>query len=514
MWSKKINLLLLSFLVFYFQGCKSEIKSIDEDLSGYVRPIISRINPAGLIYNRMGFVLRAFSDYFENDNYVLYLNDRKFSSTSPNYWRYELNWEIPASYLEEIINAAGSNDITLKVRITPIQTDISDRFADYPEYISDVMNLEIKRNNTDFTSPVNLFDLWEKSIDPVLRIDSLENLYLAWREELNGVFQAFFSFSEDGGESWSQVFNISRSSRNVTQVDLAIDESGYFYMVWSEEENGYSEVYFSRSLDKGNSWWNPRKLSIEGVNSNNPDIDIDSRGKIFLSWTNYLYESFPNYNKIWLGTSADRGAIWFNRLMADNGAINGEPALKIGENGNVYLICGAVNYGIYCFYSVNYGNNWQLSQSALEGDFWLGENSSLCTGPGDKLYLTWNTQNTTGHNYINWIHFTRGTDKGFNWSEKQYMDDICNTIGTQVAMTVKGSQTNFLLHSGNSLFLLRSSDEGETWTYPEFIPGTSSSYGTVTFDMVTDSYGGIYLVYIRIEDIGKETGNIYFIRTQ
>ncbi|UCH94947.1 MAG: hypothetical protein JSV88_32490 [Candidatus Aminicenantes bacterium] len=128
MWIKILSLFLVIGLMACFAGCKHGIDRIDEDLSNYKKPIIRRINPEGIIYNNIGFVLNVYSDYYENDDYVLYLNKKKFEKASPNYWRYVLSWKIPNDFLRETINSAGTNDVKVEVRITPIQTDISDHF--------------------------------------------------------------------------------------------------------------------------------------------------------------------------------------------------------------------------------------------------------------------------------------------------------------------------------------------------------------------------------------------------
>jgi len=505
-----LSLLVVIGLVACFTGCKH---GIDEDLSNYKKPIIRRINPEGIIYNNMGFVLRVFSDYYDNDDYVLYLNNRKFEKASPNYWRYALRWEIPHDFLMGIVNSAGSNDVKVEVRITPIQSDISDDFAKYGAYISDVKELEIKRNNTNFTSPVKLFELWSNSTDPVLRSDSTGNLYLAWREKNGDIFQAFFCFSENEGETWSQVLNISRSSGNVTKVGMNSDGAGHFYMVWSEEKENSLDVYFSRSLDYGATWWNPRKMNEENENSINPDIEVDPTGKIFLTQTNFLPDDYPHYNHIRISTSSDRGDNWESKILVENEFIGGEPTMKSGENGTIYLICGA-DKGIYCFFSTDFGSSWQVNQAAdTAGDFWRSQYSSLRIRD-DKLFLIWNIQDSVGHVGENWIRFVSGTNNGADWNDIQSLDQVCNTSGPKGAISVDGADVNMLLHSGASLFLLRSTDEGETWSYPEFIPGTESSIGAVPLDMVTADTGKIYMVYINVTDISSQAGSIYFIRTQ
>jgi hypothetical protein len=445
-----LSLLVAIGLALCIAGCKH---GIDEDLSTYKKPIIRRINPEGIIYNNTGFVLRVFSDYYENDDYVLYLNNRKFVETaSPNYWRYALWWKIPHDFLRKIINSAGNSEFKIEVRITPIQSDISNDFDKYADYISDVKELEIKQNNTNFTTPVNLFELWDNSTDPVLRSDSTGNLYLAWREKIGDIFQAFFCFSQDEGDTWSQVLNISRSSGYVTKVDMNSDGAGNFYMVWSEEKENSFDVYFSRSLDYGATWWNPRKMNEENENSINPCIDVGPTGKIFVARTDYFPDrgDSPYYDKIWMSTSPDRGDNWESKILIEGESIDGEPALKSGENGTIYLICGAYDF-IYCFFSTDSGSSWQRNQVSLEVDFWRGQYSSLGIGQNNKLFLIWNTQDSAGHVGENWIHFVSGTNNGAEWNNIQYIDYICNTNGPRAAMAVNGVNINMLLSSAQQM---------------------------------------------------------------
>lgn len=497
--------------VLFLTGCKT---GIDEDLSDYVKPIIRQINPGGIIYNNMGFVLNVYSDYFENDNYVLYINKKKFETTIPNYWRYVVSWKISNEILKELLASTGNKDARLEVRITPIQSDISDDFDRYGEYISDVLYLELKRNSTTFTTPVKLFDLWENSTDPVLRNDNAGNLYLAWREKVDDIFQAFFCFSEDRGDTWSQVLNISRSTNDVTKADLAVDEAGNFFMAWSEENDGFSQVYFSRSIDHGATWYNPHRISDENENSANSCIAADPTGKIFITWTNNHSDSYnePYYDRLWLSVSPDRGEHWGKKILMENDFIGGDPALGLGENGSVYFTCGTSD-GIYFLSSMDSGNNWEIKQADWGGSFLIGHNSSLHTGLNGKFFLIWNSQNTTGHNNLNWIHFISGSDRGAAWDEMQYLDNVCNTTGTRSAMSVNGSNINMLLNGSNELFLLRSSDEGRSWSYPEFIPGTESVCYYGILDMATDNEGRIYIVYISTDESASVAGDINFLRT-
>ena len=511
------KLLLLAIVFLGIHACKGNVGEgiiVEDDLSNLTKPIVRRINPEGIIYNDTGFSLKVFSDYYENDNYALYINNKKFEKASPNYWRYVLSWKISKEFLKEIIDSAGEGDFKVDIRISSIvKTDISSAFNQYKAYISDVKKLEIKRDNTNFSSPVKLFPEWSNSSYLVLRIDNKENFYLAWIELIGDTNQAMFCFSQDGGQTWSQVLNISRSSNNVSQLGMDIDESGHFYMVWKEDKEGANEIYFSRSLDSGATWYNPLKISEENEDSINPLIEVDSNGKIFVVWCCLLQDHSHHYDKIWLSASSDLGDNWNKRIFQADDYISGYPAIRSGKEGTIYLICACEGEdNVDCHFSLDSGRSWNVNRASLKGYFWLSMYSSIKIGQNNKHFLTWYTADTMGHNNNHWTNFAIGTDKGSSWSDRQWLDYICDTSGGQTAMCVNGNYITMLLSSNSSLFLLRSTDEGQTWSYPEFIPGTENVYGPFSPNMVIDQSGKIYIVFIRTSD--SRTGTIQFIHTQ
>jgi hypothetical protein len=81
-------------------------------------------------------------------------------------------------------------------------------------------------------------------------------------------------------------------------------------------------------------------------------------------------------------------------------------------------------------------------------------------------------------------------------------------------MGITGTNITMLLSTSSSLFLLRSPDEGATWGYPEYIPGTESAYAAVPLDMVTTHSGKIYMVYLKKTATSGEMGGIYFLHSQ
>jgi photosystem II stability/assembly factor-like uncharacterized protein len=476
-------------------GCKTQrgLGIDEEELKNLRKPLVDRINPQGIIYNNMGFILDVYGEFVDNDEYVLYLNRHKLGIGKPNYWRYRIAWEIPNSILMGILNAAGNGETQVEVRISSIVNyDISDHFDYYDDYVSVVKILQIKRNATDFSSPGRLFDEWNFSSNPILRIDNNGYLYLAWLELMEEKRQAMFCFSQDGGLTWSQVLNISRSANTVEYMDMDVDEAGHFYMVWSEgvlEEN----VYFSRSLDAGITWYNPLKISTDNMPDSIPVIEVDAQGKIIIFWRGSLPPDIPYpLQKAMLLTSTDLGDNWDIRLFKESDDNLGYPAVKSSHDGTIYFVCNG-NEGIDLYFSEDDGLSWQVRKSGVDANFWKSWYTSLVIDMDNTLFLTWSTEDYLGHNPNSWTHFLRATDGGSSWSDVQYIDDVCSTAGGNTALLVNNGYVNMVPNSYSSLFLLRSTDGGQTWSFPEFIPGTEKSRAP---DAVMDKSGKIYMVFV------------------
>jgi len=510
---KKITSILILFVLVCLGGCKiRKGLNIDEgELRGLAKPLVDRINPQGIIYNNIGFSLTVFGDFSMNDEYVLYLNKTKLGISSPNYWRYRISWEIPDSFLKNIVNSAGSGDTQVEVRVSSIvDYDISEYFVKYRDYVSDVKILQIKTNRTDFSAPARLFTEWDQSFAPVLRIDNKDYIYLAWRELMGENWQAMFCFSQDGGLTWSQVLNISRSAKSIGIMDMDVDEQGHFYMVWVEGDIGSHHVFFSRSLDFGATWYNPRQISKEPGYTMIPRIEVDMQGKIYLFWSYFLPDGSYDKQKVILTMSTDQGDNWDEVLFKESVDSVGHPAVKSGKDGTVYFICGGYD-GIECFHSIDAGISWQVNGTGIEGNSWKSMNTSLVIDENNTLFLVWNTEDYLGHNPNSWIHFANGTDGGADWNNFQQIDSVCNTSGGSAGIVVNAGHINMVLESPPSLFLLQSVDEGKTWTFPEFIPGTEEPAAPT---MVMDKTGNIYLVYVGDYNFSQNIGGLKLITWQ
>ena len=315
---KKIILcFVLSIVLLAASACSRDLVP-DSVLEGLHKPVITSISPAAIQFNGAGFYL-SVALHAEDNQYVLYLNDRKVGQAEPGYWRSGVGFMISKELLGELLGSSP-NGATLSVRVTSIDQayDISGNFDRYDGYVSAPVPLEIKKGLTRFSVAGKLFPEWTHSREPLIRCDESGNIYLAWLELLNGSYQAFFSFSRDAGASWSQVLNISRSDQRAYDLDLAVDGQGHFYMVWNcqtWDSSGLSvsDVFFSRSLDHGATWHLPRQLNSPGELATRPVIDVDEGGVVAIAWNIHVGQEV---DALRLSTSPDLGQSWKSREFA------------------------------------------------------------------------------------------------------------------------------------------------------------------------------------------------------
>ncbi|MEM9849129.1 MAG: T9SS type A sorting domain-containing protein, partial [Bacteroidota bacterium] len=152
----------------------------------------------------------------------------------------------------------------------------------------------------------------------------------------------YYTQSTDGGESFlpeTKVsdFHIPRLSgdepeSNIVGIDgqrlypcphLVVDKSGsayngYLYMVWTanglaQKETEGLDIYYSRSIDGGNSWSGARVLNDDGIPDSHqfyPSIVVNDRGLLVVSWYDRR-DDVDNLNTMYYMTYSEDGGSSF-----------------------------------------------------------------------------------------------------------------------------------------------------------------------------------------------------------
>jgi hypothetical protein len=182
-------------------------------------------------------------------------------------------------------------------------------------------------------------------MDPDMVIDSMGNIYLTWtdfRESANG--DIYFAKSTDGGNTFLSEIKVNDDGVDAIQTSpsIAVDSPGKIYITWIDDRDNISgDLYFSRSIDGGNTFSINKKINDDPDNPFNarqdlPSIAVDNSGRIFIVWSdNRSYVS----DDIYITNSSDGGVTFSaNRKVNDvDILLQFDPAITIDSSNNIYI---------------------------------------------------------------------------------------------------------------------------------------------------------------------------------
>ena len=174
-------------------------------------------------------------------------------------------------------------------------------------------------------------------------------LYLIYIGYYNGVKHIFFSKSVDNGETWSEPTRISvlpeMEGYDQDLVSGALDRNGHIHVVWggyTSDSPSKSKIFYS--VFDGESWSTPILLStlssMSGYNQCEPTVIIDKNGNVHVAWSGITSDS-SGYYRIWYRMFD--GESWSPIIeLSDDPRLSGKhqlsPSLAVDKNGNVHVI--------------------------------------------------------------------------------------------------------------------------------------------------------------------------------
>ncbi|MFQ5951557.1 MAG: sialidase family protein, partial [Candidatus Geothermarchaeales archaeon] len=160
------------------------------------------------------------------------------------------------------------------------------------------------------------------------------SLYVAWvdstdDDSFEGVGEIHIARSDDDGRS----FTIDRTAAIILELgfrsrsanfrswgavfpQLTVGPTGEVYAVYTEkpadDPSDDGDIYFLKSLDRGESWSSPRKLNDDDTNRFQffPAIDVSPSGKIHVMWGDTRDDPREAAYHIYYTTSDDGGETW------------------------------------------------------------------------------------------------------------------------------------------------------------------------------------------------------------
>ena len=155
---------------------------------------------------------------------------------------------------------------------------------------------------------------------------------------------ARYTYSDDGGQSWSAPVSVSSVGANVTTFvpKLSVTpEIGTIHVMWTEfplSEGRSLRVNYARSVDGGNTWSDPLEMGSQFPSDGNV-LAVDD-GIVYVAWNGGVGGGGRYFR--W---SLDGGVTWSNVIrFSDRAGQSSFPSLALDSNNMLHILTGDGEY--------------------------------------------------------------------------------------------------------------------------------------------------------------------------
>ncbi len=285
------------------------------------------------------------------------------------------------------------------------------------------------------------------------------------------------------------------------------------YVVWWDDRNDSSDIYFNRSLDGGATWM-PEDVHIDhapvGGKAFKPCIAA-SGDSVYVAWED-IRTGPGTTPDIYFNRSTDAGRTWltFDRrldTLPPGSRTSSDPQIAISEN-SVYVVWH--RGGAFFNRSLDGGLSWLSSDIQVDtgGRDVLG---SQIAAEGDSVYVTWLDRRNNGST----IYANVSGDRGSTWKATDVKLSHKGLTARNPKLAVADDYVYVAWAAASDIYINRSRNRGVSWPFFEsqvndVILPPSRSYSVAPHIAASGEY-----VYVAWEDYrnwqsGPTVRDIYF----
>ncbi len=239
-----------------------------------------------------------------------------------------------------------------------------------------------------------------------------DDVHVVWRDNRDGNTEIYYKRSDDNGKSWGADTRLTNNTTSSYDPSIAVFDS-VVHIVWIQ----FFDLYYIRSTDRGISWGTDIRLTNNPAKSTIPNIAV-SDSIIHVVW----YDERETNGEIFYKRSTDMGITWeADTRLTNTIYYSTNPSISVYDS----LVCVAWqdfsdgNDEIYYKRSTNNGVSW-------ETDTRLTNNSEISEYPcvavsGSTVHVVWDDYRHVWPNLE--IYYKTSNDGGITWSADTRLTD-------------------------------------------------------------------------------------------
>jgi hypothetical protein len=119
---------------------------------------------------------------------------------------------------------------------------------------------------------------------PAVAVDSSGSVYVVWWDNTSGNFEIYYKKSPNPGSFWTSLKRLTWTGGQSGDPIIVIDSSDNLHVFWYDQTPGNSEIYYKMSLNGGISWTPSKRLTWNSGSSFQPGAAVDPSDNIHVVW--------------------------------------------------------------------------------------------------------------------------------------------------------------------------------------------------------------------------------------
>ncbi len=286
-----------------------------------------------------------------------------------------------------------------------------------------------------------------------------DTVHVVWYDERNGNSDIYYKRSLDSGLSWGDDIRLTDDPNECYVPSIEVSGS-VIHVAWSDLRDSDWEIYYKRSTDGGNSWEDDTRIFHNPGNAWHPAIAL-SGNFVYIVWSEkYLSKTW----EILYARSSDNGISWEEVFPLTTDPSDSFRPSICASGPALYVAWSDSRDGnreIYYKSSMDNGLSW-VPDKRLTNDGGLSTNP--CIGVSDSnVTIVWQ-DDRNGYNEIYYIASANG---GTEWgAEIRMTDDSGESLSPNLAVAGSGL---FMVWVDNrdwnqEIYYRNSMDGGLSWS--------------------------------------------------
>ena len=117
-------------------------------------------------------------------------------------------------------------------------------------------------------------------------------MYVVWQDKVSGSNEIFLRESNDGGNKFSGIKNLSRNNTGDSITPRIASSGNNVFVAWTDSEPGKAQIFARASDDNASKFGGIKNVSWSSGRSYDPQIAVGGNNSLYILWEDTSFREF------------------------------------------------------------------------------------------------------------------------------------------------------------------------------------------------------------------------------